>query len=302
MNAARRALRLPTAILAAGVTAGLLAGEPAVADTVLVADPTVRNVTAYGVTAAWSRRAADGTHRLVVTNAAGVPADAAVRSSSVPFDPDLGPTRTNGRLVVYSRCKTGSATRGCDVYGYDVATRAERRLAVSSRTRSEVGPSFFKGTLAFGRTGSRGGLYVAPDRRPARRLWSGVTDQTDLSPTRVIASNAATVRISQPGGDHARTLRRGTRGEEAETVVSSPVLARYRAFWLVTSRELASPDPARSIVETVSVRSAARRVGRVGRPFAGAVNGFALGSASVPELTSGATGISQVVPLLVIPG
>jgi len=88
MNAAHRALRLTAAILAA-----------------------------YGETAAWSRRAADGTHRLVVTDAAGVPADAAVRSCSVPFDPDLGPTRTNGRLVVYSRCKTGSVTRGCDVYG-----------------------------------------------------------------------------------------------------------------------------------------------------------------------------------------
>jgi len=293
--------RLTTAVLLAASLGGcLLASAPAQADTVLVADPTAQNVTAYASTAAWSRRAADGSYRLVVSSA-GVIADAAVDSLDVPFDADLGPTRTNGRFVVYSRCRTGSATRGCDIYGYDLATRSERRLAVSSRTRSEVGPSFFKGALAFGRTGSRGGLFVARDRRPAKRIWSGVTTQTDLSATRVIASNAATVRISQPSGDHARTLRQGASGEEAESIVSSPVLARYRAFWLVSSREFADEGPASARVETVSVRSASRQVGRVDRPFAGAVNGFALGSRSVPELTSGAAGIARVDPPLVIP-
>lgn len=292
--------RLTTAALIAGTLAGgLLAGAPAHADTVVVADPTAQNVTAYASTAAWSRRTADGSHRLVVSDGAGSVADAAIDPSSVPFDPDLGPTASNGRFVVYSRCATGSATRACDVYGYDLAARSERRIsAASSSTRSEVGPSYFKGVVAFGRRGARGGLYVAYRGRGARRIWSGVTDQTDLSATRVIASNATVLRISQPSGDHPRTLRRGMRGEESETVVSSPVLARYRAFWLVTSREFTARG---SIVETVSVRSASRSVRRVDRPFAGEVNGFALGRASVPQLTSGPAGIARIDPPLVIP-
>jgi len=294
-------MRLRTAALLATSLGGcLLASAPVQADTILVADRTAENVTAYASAAAWSRRAADGTYRLVVSSSGAI-ADAAVAAMDVPFDPDLGPTKANGRFVVYSRCQTGSATRGCDVYGYDLSTRSERRLAVSSRSRSEVGPSFFKGAIAFGRTGSRGGLFVAPDRRPAKRIWSGVTRETDLSATRVIASNAATVRISAPSGDHARTLRQGESGEEAASVVSSPVLARYRAFWLLSSREFADDGPASSIVETVSVRSASRNVRRVDRPFAGQVNGFALGSRSVPELISGAAGIARVDPLLVIP-
>ena len=302
MPAYRPNPRLTTAaLLAATLAGGLIAAAPAAADTVVVADPTAQNVTAYASTSAWSRQAADGSHRLVVRDAAGVTADASIGPSSVPFDPDLGPTKTNGRLVVYSRCLTGSATRGCDLYSYDVAARVERRMAASSVSRSEIAPSYFKGVLAFGRTGSRGGLFIARAGHGVQRIWSRVADQTDLSATRVIARGGGTIRVSYRDGSRARNVARTQGGEEAVTVVSNPVLARYRAFWLVSSRELADPGPASSIVETVSVRSRSRNVRRVDRAFAGAVNGFALGSRSVPQLTSGAAGIAAIDPPLVIP-
>ncbi len=306
MHASRRSSRRTSAaLLAAGAVAGaLLATAPASADTVIVADPTVQNVTAYASTAAWSRRAPDGSHRLVVRDGSGVVADAAVEPSSVPFDPDLGPTKGNGRLVVYSRCQTMSTMRGCDVYGYDVGSRSERKIAaVSSARGSEVGPSYFKGVLAFGRIGSGGGLYVYTPGRSVRRIWSRESDQTDLSATRVVARGrgaGGTIRVSYRDGSRARNVAAGMRGRLTARSVGSPVLARYRAFWLVSS--LRFPEyPASSIVETVSVRSASRRVGRVDRPFAGQVSGFALGSRSVPALTSGAAGIALIDPPLAIP-
>ncbi|MEJ7797187.1 MAG: hypothetical protein WKF42_01715 [Solirubrobacteraceae bacterium] len=304
MHAKHRSCRLASAALLSALAAGLLASSPATADTVVVADPTAQNVTAYGATTAWSRRAADGRHRLVVSNASGVAADAAVRSSSVPFDPDLGPTRRNGRVVVYSRCAKGSTTRGCDVYRYDVGSRSERRItAISGRRTSEIGPSYFKGTLAFGRTGRHGGLFVTRAGRGAQRIVSGSVVETDLSMTRVIArmtrADRTFVRVSQPSGERARIVGRGLRGEDGlGTVVTSPVLARYRAFWL---KRIVAPGAASAIVETVSVRSAGRNVRRVARPFAGEVNAVALGPASVPQLFSGAGGISRVDPPLVIP-
>src|SRR5204863_329617 len=57
-------MRRLTLILTALIT--LLPTATASADTLLVADPSAANVTVYGSTAAWSRRADDGTYRLVV--------------------------------------------------------------------------------------------------------------------------------------------------------------------------------------------------------------------------------------------
>ena len=119
------------AVLAALALASIGAGSAA-ADTTVVADPTARNVTAYGTTAAWSRRAADGYH-LVVAQGATV-ADAPVPVSSKPYDPDLGPTSSNGRAIVYAR--------GGDIYRFDVGTErraeAHRRVELGERDRAVV--------------------------------------------------------------------------------------------------------------------------------------------------------------------
>ena len=107
------------------------------------------------------------------------------------------------------------------------------------------------------------------------------------------------MRLSDLDGTRARIVARGERHEEAESVVASPVLARYRAFWLALSRELDDPSFG-GRVETVSVRSLTREVGRVDRAFA-AVDAIALGSESVPRLYSGPLGITLIDPRLVFP-
>src|SRR4051795_10994448 len=88
--------------LSAALIAGAVAAPGASADSLLVADPSASNLTVYGATAAWSRKADDGTYRLV-GRAGGRPADAPVPPSSRPYAPDLGPTAGNGRVVVYAR-------------------------------------------------------------------------------------------------------------------------------------------------------------------------------------------------------
>ncbi len=292
--------RIATTSLLLALAASLPSAAPASADSVVVADPAARNVTAYASTSAWSRRASDGSYRLVVMGASGIPDDADVRSSSVPFDPDLGPTADNERVIVYSRCATGSATRACDIWLYEIATRRERKVtSFSSRGASEIGPSYFKGTVAFGRTGARAGLYVARPGKGAKRIVSGSFDETDLSATRVIArgsrTGASIVRLSSLDGRRARIVGRGMGGEEATSSVTSPVLSRYRAFWLHRTVESRTQS---AIVQTVSTRSLSDAAHFVNRPLASSADAIALGPASIPQLFSGPGGISRIDPRL----
>src|SRR4051794_36118385 len=104
------------------IALGALGAGTAVADTTAAADPTAKNVTAYATTAAWSRKAADGWHLVVSAN--GTVADAPVPTSPVAYDPDLGPTKANGRAIVYAR--------GGDLYRYDVGAAAEQKLTALS--------------------------------------------------------------------------------------------------------------------------------------------------------------------------
>ena len=83
--------------VAIAIAASALGAAPAVADTTVSPDPTAQNVTAYGTTVAWSRKAADGYH-LVVAKGTRIE-DAPVPASSRPYDPDLGPTKSNGRAM-----------------------------------------------------------------------------------------------------------------------------------------------------------------------------------------------------------
>jgi dipeptidyl aminopeptidase/acylaminoacyl peptidase len=300
MRAISPASRLAITLLAA-LAASLLSSAPAGADTILVADHSARNITSYASTSAWSRRANDGTYRLVVMGPSGVPADAAVRPSSVPFDPDLGPTSSGGRGVVYSRCLAGSTTRSCDVYLYDVGAGTEHKVAaVSGRHTSEIAPSYFKGAVAFTRTS--GGLFVyRPGKGSKQILKSAGAVETDLSATRVIArvngeGGASEIRVSSTTGRHARFLESGAAGEESDLVVTSPILTRYRAFWL--RAEIPTGQDPMATVSTVSLRSATAKVQFGKRRLDPGADAIALGPASTPRLYSGSAGISLLDPPL----
>jgi hypothetical protein len=122
-------------------------------------------IAAFGGRLLWSRLDRPSGNWLLVTRAGGVTQDVAVAPRRVPFDADLGPGPDGAPVAVYSRCRQdpppgGGFTpalynrgRGCDIYLYDFAAGAERRLAnASSPTASEFFPTIWRGTIAFGRT------------------------------------------------------------------------------------------------------------------------------------------------------
>src|SRR3954447_6393473 len=168
-----------SAALGAALVAGAIAPAGASADSVLVADPSASNVTVYGSTAAWSRKADDGTYRLVIRDGGRV-ADAPVPPSSRPYDPDLGPTSGNGRVVVYARAG--------DLYRYTVGAAAEQKITALSSKATERAPSFYKDAITFARAdGSRPGWYLARPGRALERLSKDAPLETDLAGTRVAA-------------------------------------------------------------------------------------------------------------------
>lgn len=221
---------LPRALIAtalAAVAAGALAA-PAGADTTVATDPTAQNVTAYGSTAAWSRRDADGTYRLVIRSG-GVTSDAPVPPKSTPFDPDLGPTADNGRVVVYSRFVGADS----DIYRFAVGAAAEERDPVSTPEVDEIAPSFFKGAIAFGRKrGGAPGLYLARPGKRARRIYRTVPLETDLAATRVIGRwGEGTRSIIRILNYDARDVKIVARADVDERM-ASPTLSRFNGFWL----------------------------------------------------------------------
>src|SRR3954454_4473862 len=149
--------------LMASLAAGAVLAPAATADTVVVDDPTAANVTIVGSTAAWSRRADDGTYRLVVRDGGKV-ADAPVPPGTQPYDPELGPVAGSAaRVVVYAR--------GGDLYRYDVGAAAEQKLTALSSRATERAPSFYKGAIAFSRTnGANPGWYLYRPGKALRRL------------------------------------------------------------------------------------------------------------------------------------
>jgi hypothetical protein len=186
-----RAIRLaaPLALAAAALSA-----PAAHADTILSSEPAPPKISAAGGAAAWSTYDQAAGAWFLVTRQAGAVERAAAAPRSVPFDVDLG-RDASGRLVAtYSRCDRDPAIaaplgRGCDLYAYDLASRAERLLrGPSSDAASEYMPSIAGGRIAFGRVherrqgaaGVRTSVYVRALRRgPARRLRGGTLNDDD---------------------------------------------------------------------------------------------------------------------------
>jgi len=122
-------------------------------------------VAAYNGRLAWSVLDRASGNFALVTRAGGVTQAVPVGPRRVPFDVDLGPGPDGGTVAVYSRCDRDPPVGagfgvtlynrgvGCDIFLFDFATGAERRLAnASSPTATEFFPTIWRNTLAFGRT------------------------------------------------------------------------------------------------------------------------------------------------------
>ncbi|MGH2979525.1 MAG: hypothetical protein ACRDLQ_07795 [Solirubrobacterales bacterium] len=80
------------------LAAALAAAPAAAGDTLVHADPTAENVTAYGGVLMWSRRDPGGPHHLV-QRVGAIVSDAPVASSAHPLDPDLGAATCTGSSI-----------------------------------------------------------------------------------------------------------------------------------------------------------------------------------------------------------
>jgi hypothetical protein len=264
----------------AAVAASAIAAAPAAADTTAIADPTAQNVTAYGSTSAWSRKAADGYH-LVVAQGATV-ADAPVPVSSKPYDPDLGPTST-GRAIVYAR--------DGDLYRYDVGAAAERKLTALSSTATEAAPSIFKQTIVFSRTtGKRKGLYILRPKRKLTRLFRTVAAETDVAETRVIGrfgeGSRSIIRILNMNAHDVKIVARA----KEEQRMASPTLTRFNGIWLRVGAT-------KSTVEQVGV-NAHRGLDVLTADRALPAGVTSLASYRIPSLYTSATGVQRIEPKL----
>ncbi|MCW3046762.1 MAG: hypothetical protein JWO74_1046 [Solirubrobacterales bacterium] len=246
----------------AGVLAALavpaLGAGVAAADTTVAADPTAQNVTTYGSTSAWSRKAGDGTYHLVVSQAGQV-ADAPVPASGEPYDPDLGPTKANGTAL--------------------------------SSDAPEVAPSFFKDAIAFSRTsGPKPGLYLSRPSHGLKRLSRKPAAETDLAATRVVGRfgerTHSLIRVLNYGGDDVRIVARA----KTEQRVASPTLSRFNAYWLRIGSTLTG-------VETVGVNAhRGLRVKHADRQLTGQVTSLSI--TNIPTLYTNADGVQHIDPKL----
>src|SRR4051794_55906 len=265
----------------AAVALGTIGAPAALADTTVAADPTAENVTSYATTAAWSRKAADGYH-LVVAQGATV-ADAPVPASSRPYDPDLGPTKANGRAIVYAR--------GGDLYRYDVGAAAEQKLTALSSSATETAPSYFKDTIVFSRTdGKAPGTYLLRPKRKLTRIFRTVAAETDVAETRIIGRYGegakSIIRMLNFNAEDVKIVARAKAGQR----VASPTLTRFNGIWLRIGATS-------STVEQVGVNAhRGLDVLHADRALAGQVTSLA--SYKIPTLYTTADGVRKIAPKL----
>lgn len=272
---------LTQAAALAALALGTAGAGSAAADATINPDPTAQNVTAYGSTAAWSRKAADGYH-LVVAHG-GIVADAPVPASPTPYDPDLGPTKANGRAIVYAR--------GGDLYRYDAGAAAEQTLTALSSSATEIAPSIFKDTIVFSRTdGKAPGTYVVRPKRKLTRVFRTVALETDVAETRIIGRYGtgakSIIRIMNMVADDVKIVARAKTGQR----VASPTLTRFNGIWLRVGRTASTVEQVGvNAHRDLDVRTADRTLpGRVG----------SLASFRIPTLYTDGAGVQRIDPKL----
>jgi hypothetical protein len=265
----------------AAVALGTIGAGSAAADTTVIADPTAANVTAYATTSAWSRKAADGYHLVVAQGA--VVADAPVPPSSTPYDPDLGPTKANGRTIVYAR--------GGDLYRYDVGATAEQKLSALSSTATETAPSYFKDTIVFSRTnGKSPGTYLSRPGRKLTRIFKTVAAETDVAETRIIGrygeGTKSIIRILNLNAKDVKIVARAKTGQR----LASPTLTRFNGIWLRIGATA-------STVEQVGVNAhRGLKPLTADRQLPGQVTSLA--SYKIPTLYTDEKGVQRIAPKL----
>ena len=225
-------LKARSALPALVLVATLLGAASAAADEIVAEIARDSPIAAYGGAVAWSQYdAAIRRYRLVVRRndvAAVAPIAAATRA----FDVSLGPD-ARGRLVaLYTRCRT--ATRGCDVYRYEVKGRRERRLvSVSSPVHDEAWPVQWGDRVAFVRRARAHALGTGNDVssqhppldlfRPDPRGGAGGGSRVacDVPYVKTMSSRVAPRRLDR--GLCAETTGLSIRGDNIVQVTDIPV-------------------------------------------------------------------------------
>jgi hypothetical protein len=246
-------MRPRTLFLTAALATGVLAASAAAAsaDSLVVAAPGARNLTANGGYLVWAQPAPVGRWRLAVRAPGGTVTTPAIADFGAPPAAQIGSTgfAIAGRrlLAIYSRCQGASALAGCDVYAYDLRAGTEERIAaLSSRIYTETAPSIELGRIAFVRRGGgpRPGLYAYSlgSKSAPRRLSTILARETATNGSRVAyaynSSRGGGLAVRQLSGD-GRVLVPASR---QPAVPRSPLLTRYNAAWLLQDGHVQATD------------------------------------------------------------
>jgi hypothetical protein len=174
-------------VLAAALTLLVLPSAAFAADTTIATAGRATPLAADGGRLLYS--AWDGSQYRLTTLANGASQVLPVAGQSVPFVADLGPGPDGDQLAIYPRCRNGAT--GCDLYSYDFASGAERRLAnADSPTDDEIAGAVWRGKLVFSRfykSKHRAYLYQRPlhGGGKSRRVSALTALSLDLRGTRV---------------------------------------------------------------------------------------------------------------------
>lgn len=213
------------------LVAGVLALAPAAqADPLIVPAPGAKNLTAVDGWRAWAAPKTGGRWQIVTRTPDGTIQPADIAEFEALPDPSIGWTAlaepARRLVIVYSRCEGSSTTKGCDVFQYDVAYGAERKLAgLSTAKGSETAPSVAAGSYAFARRGGRRPGTYSANHSHVRRIDPRVARETALTPSRVAFRTADGVTLRWFDGRHRHTLT-------ASPYTFGLVITRYRVGWL----------------------------------------------------------------------
>ncbi len=151
-------------------------------------------ISAYGGALAWSTYdPATQRYSLTIRQGDGT-APARAATATHAFDVSLGPDSRGRVVALYTRCRI--ATRGCDVYRYDLRTRRESMLrTVSSPSFDEAWPAQWRGRIAFARR-ARTRVVDGYDHRPDPRGRGPLLD-CDIPYVKTITSGAPSRRLDR---------------------------------------------------------------------------------------------------------